>query len=122
MEIVNDKALLLRLRDPSKVTSVIPKSKDVGDNKVVVHWGLREAVSLTGGARLKDYGSPVDNHQHIARIFTAITGKHVTGRDIAIMHQATKLARRQTTPLEKDHYIDNMAYVGIEYECAVEEE
>ena len=83
---------------------------------------LREAVSLTGGARLKDYGSPVDNHQHIARIFTAITGKHVTGRDIAIMHQATKLARRQTTPLEKDHYIDNMAYVGIEYECAVEEE
>ena len=83
---------------------------------------LREAVSLTGGARLKDYGSPVDNHQHIARIYTAITGKHVTGRDIAIMHQATKLARRQTTPLEKDHYVDNMAYVGIEYECAVEEE
>jgi hypothetical protein len=83
---------------------------------------LREAVSLTNGDRLKDYGSPVDNHQHIARIFTAITGKHVTGRDIAIMHQATKLARRQTTPLEKDHYIDNMAYVGIEYECAVEEE
>ena len=46
MEIINDKALLLRLRDPDKVTSVIPKSKDVGDNRVVVHWGLREAVSL----------------------------------------------------------------------------
>ena len=83
---------------------------------------LREAVSLTGGVRLKDYGSPVENHQHIARIFTAITGKHVTGRDVAIMHQATKLARRRTSPTEKDHYIDNMAYVGIEYECAMEEE
>ena len=46
MEIIDNKALLLRLRDPSKVTSVIPKSKDVGDNKVVVHWGLQEAVSL----------------------------------------------------------------------------
>ena len=46
MEIINDKALLLRLRDPDKVTSVIPKSKDVGDNRVVVHWGLQEAVSL----------------------------------------------------------------------------
>jgi len=46
MEIVNDKALLLRLRDPSKVTSVIPKSKDIGDNKVLVNWGLQEAVSL----------------------------------------------------------------------------
>ena len=46
MKIIDDKALLLRLRDPSKVTSVIPKSKDVGDNKVVVHWGLQEAVSL----------------------------------------------------------------------------
>ena len=83
---------------------------------------LREAESLTGGDRLKDYGSPVDNHQHIARIFTAITGKHVTGRDITIMHQATKLARRQTSPTVKDHYIDNMAYVGIEYECVMEEE
>ena len=83
---------------------------------------LREAESLTAGDRLKDYGSPVDNHQHIARIFTAITGKHVTGRDITIMHQATKLARRQTSPTVKDHYIDNMAYVGIEYECVMEEE
>ena len=46
MEIIDDKALLLRLRDPSKVTNVIPKSKDLGDNKVLVNWGLQEAVSL----------------------------------------------------------------------------
>jgi len=46
MKIIDDKALLLRLRDPSKVTSIIPKSKNVGNNKVVVHWGLQEAVSL----------------------------------------------------------------------------
>ena len=46
MEIINDKALLLHLRDPSRVTSVIPKSKDLGDNKVLVNWGLQEAVRL----------------------------------------------------------------------------
>jgi hypothetical protein len=26
------------------------------------------------------------------------------------------------SPTNKDHYVDNMAYVGIEYECAVVEE
>ena len=83
---------------------------------------LREAVSLTGGDRLNDYGSPVGNHEHIARIFNAITGKQLTARDITLVHQATKLARRQTSPTKKDHYIDNMAYVGIEYECAIAEE
>jgi len=83
---------------------------------------LQEALSLTNGARLKNYGNPVDNHKHIAEIFNAITGKDITARDVAILHQATKLARRQTSPKVKDHYVDNMAYVGIEYECAMKEE
>jgi len=83
---------------------------------------LSEASALTSGDRRDDYGSPVDNHKHIARIFNAITGNKLTARDIAIVHQATKLARRMTSPTKKDHYIDNMAYVGIEYECVMEGE
>tara|TARA_R100001509_G_scaffold161174_1_gene129996 strand:- start:1418 stop:1741 length:324 start_codon:yes stop_codon:yes gene_type:complete len=83
---------------------------------------LAEASALTSGDRLDDYGSPVSNHKHIARIFNAITGKTLTARDVALVHQATKLARRMSSPTKKDHYVDNMAYVGIEYECAVVEE
>jgi SNF2 family DNA or RNA helicase len=46
MQVVDNKALLLRLRDPKKVTSVIPKSKELKDNKVIVNWGLEEAHVL----------------------------------------------------------------------------
>ena len=46
MQIIDNKALLLRLRDPDKVINAIPKSEAVGDNQVVVNWGLEEATSL----------------------------------------------------------------------------
>ena len=46
MQLIDNKALLLRLRDPDKVINAIPKSKAVGNNQVVVNWGLEEARSL----------------------------------------------------------------------------
>ena len=46
MQIVNNKDLLLQLRDPTKVTSQIPKSQDIGNNQVLVNWGLDEARAL----------------------------------------------------------------------------
>lgn len=82
---------------------------------------LDRAKELTLGARNVDYGDPVANHWHIARIFNAITGHNLTARDIAIVHQATKMARRQNTPDHYDSYVDGMAYTGIELECALSE-
>ena len=46
MQIIDNKALRLRLRDPDKVINAIPKSQKVGDNEVIVKWGLEEAQSL----------------------------------------------------------------------------
>lgn len=46
MEIIDNKALLLSLRNPTKVTTVIPKSKQVGPNEVLVHWGVNESHAL----------------------------------------------------------------------------
>jgi superfamily II DNA or RNA helicase len=46
LKIVDNKALLLRLRHPQKVTTVIPKSKELADNNVLVHWGLDEVQVL----------------------------------------------------------------------------
>ena len=46
MQIVSNKHILLQLRDPTKVTSQIPKSKDIGNNQVLVNWGLDEARAL----------------------------------------------------------------------------
>ena len=39
MRIFENKAIALRLRDPEKVTSIIPKSKKIDDNEVLVNWG-----------------------------------------------------------------------------------
>ena len=46
MEIIDNKALLLRLRNPKHVTTVIPKSKELSDNRVLVSWGMEEARVL----------------------------------------------------------------------------
>ena len=46
MKVVDNKALLLRLRDPDKVTTVIPKSKELSGNRVVVNWGVDETHVL----------------------------------------------------------------------------
>ena len=50
MEIIDNKALKLHLRNPDRVTEVIPKSKvlgKVGDlYEVLVYWGMDECAVL----------------------------------------------------------------------------
>lgn len=58
MEIIKNKALVLRVRNPKQITAVIPKSKELPDNKVVVHWGLDEAQVLRN-LRIKNVPSPI---------------------------------------------------------------
>ena len=93
--------------------------KEIKENRLAL---LKEAIELTGGDRAKDYGDAVANHKHIAKIFNAITGHNLTARDMALIHTCTKLSRGQTSPTKRDHYVDRMAYAGIEYECVMAEE
>lgn len=58
MEIIDNKALLLRVREPEKITSVIPRSKELEDNKVLVKWGLDEAQVLKN-LNVKNVPSPI---------------------------------------------------------------
>lgn len=46
MEIIDNRALLLKLRNPTAVTTVIPKSQQFGPNEVLVHWGVDEVQAL----------------------------------------------------------------------------
>lgn len=82
---------------------------------------MQEAVDLTCGDRNAAYGDPVINHQHIADIFNAITGRDLSAREIALVQTSTKLARRAKNPTHRDSYVDGVAYAGIEYECALAE-
>jgi SNF2 family DNA or RNA helicase len=58
MQIIENKALLLQLRNPEKVTAVIPKSKALGEGKVLVHWGLDEAQVLKN-LKIRNVPSPI---------------------------------------------------------------
>lgn len=59
MEIIDNKALLLTLRNPQRVTTVIPKSKVLADGQqVVVKWGLDEAQVLRN-LKIKNVPSPI---------------------------------------------------------------
>jgi SNF2 family DNA or RNA helicase len=58
MEIISNKALLLKLRDPTKVAAVIPKSSVVDNHHVLVRWGLDEAHVLKN-MKIKNVPSPI---------------------------------------------------------------
>lgn len=58
MEIIENKALLLRVREPERITTVIPKSKALPDNQVVVKWGLDETQVLRN-LHIKNVPSPI---------------------------------------------------------------
>lgn len=58
MQIIDDKALLLRVREPNRITTVIPKSKVLDSGEVLVKWGLEEAQVLKN-LRIKNVPSPI---------------------------------------------------------------
>jgi len=64
MEIIDNKALLLRLKNPDPVLATIPNSKLVekeeGISKVLVKWGLEEAQVLAS-LRIKNVPSTIKN-------------------------------------------------------------
>ena len=65
MEIVHNNALLVRTRNPDKITQVIPKSKVIKDEEgvaeVLVHWDLGNAVILKN-LGFKKVLSPILGH------------------------------------------------------------
>lgn len=46
MDIVSNKALLLKAQNPNVILKTIPRSKAVSNDEVVVYWGIREAQVL----------------------------------------------------------------------------
>lgn len=79
---------------------------------------LETANTLVHGDRNRDYGDPVDNHRHIARIANAILGTDLSARDVALILTALKLARLAKNRGHTDSYVDGAAYLAIAYECA----
>jgi len=58
VQIIDNKALLIKVKEPNRITAVIPRAKMVSTNEVLVKWGLEEAQILKN-LQLKDVPSPI---------------------------------------------------------------
>lgn len=58
MQIIDNKALLLRVKDPAKITAVVPESEQVGAHDVLVKWTL-EVAQVLKNLGLKRVPSPI---------------------------------------------------------------
>lgn len=80
---------------------------------------LKEAIRLTHGERNRDYGTPLENHQRIADIWTVVLGHPVTPAQVALCMVGVKLARLAQTPTHEDSFIDGSAYMAIAGELSL---
>lgn len=58
MQIVENKALLLKVREPNRILTTVPNSRLVGNNEVLVRWGLEE-TQILNNMRVKNVPSPI---------------------------------------------------------------
>ena len=82
---------------------------------------LSEASRLVGVDREKDYGDKVENHNNIARLWSAYLDVKVEAHDVAIMMALLKMARTKLGKVSKDTYIDMAAYSAIAGEIKFKE-
>jgi len=83
VQIIDDRALLLKVRKPEKITNLIPKSKQIKPHQVIVNWGIEETRVLNNiGIRapspiLKRYDWPgmFNPYEHQRKIADFLT-KH----------------------------------------------
>jgi len=58
MEVIDNRGLLLNVRNPEKITAAIPTSKQLDQHKVLVKWGIDEARVLSN-LNIKNVPSPI---------------------------------------------------------------
>ena len=78
---------------------------------------LNEAAKIINGERDVQYGSPEQNFDRIAKIWSVIFNRHFTTEDVAIAFVATKLARfASNSGFQPDTWVDIAGYAGCGYE------
>jgi len=82
---------------------------------------LLQAITLSANDRQKDYGDKVDNHNNIARLWSAYLDTDIKAHDVAIMMALLKMARTKLGAVSKDTYIDMAAYSAIAGEIKFKE-
>ena len=87
MQIIDNKALLLKVRDPNRITTVIPKSKVLETGEVLVKWGLDEAQVLKN-LKYKDVPSPIRAHYDWPGLYKPFAHQRTTSEFLTLHRRA----------------------------------
>ena len=82
---------------------------------------LNQASVLVQGQREKDYGDKTENHNNIAKLWSAYLDIKIDAHDVALMMALLKMARTKLGEVSKDTYIDMSAYSAIAGEIKFKE-
>lgn len=72
-----------------------------------------EAVNTRG----TDYGSPAENFERIAAIWSAYADTEFTVEDVGIMMMIVKMSRLMENPVHEDSWVDIAGYAAITAEA-----
>jgi SNF2 family DNA or RNA helicase len=87
VQIIENKALLIKVREPGRITTVIPKAKQVGDHEVLVKWGLEEAQVLKN-MRIKNVPSPINATYDWPGLYKPFDHQRVTASFLTLHRRA----------------------------------
>jgi SNF2 family DNA or RNA helicase len=114
MQIIDNKGLLLRLKNPEKVTAVIPKSKILDDGTLLVKWGLEEAQVLKN-LRIKNVPSPIEAHYEWPGLYKPFAHQKKTAAFLTLHRKAFCFNEQGTgktsSVIWAADYLMNLGYV-----------
>ena len=91
MQIIDNKVLVLRTRDPNRITTTIKKSTELsqedGVTEVAVFWGLQEAQTLRR-LGVKNVPSPIDRDYNWPGIFKPMAHQKETASFLTLNTRA----------------------------------
>ena len=73
---------------------------------------LEDASSLINGQRQSDYGTPAENFQCIADMWSAYLGREVSPADVTNMMALLKIARLRNG-YHRDSFVDGCGYLAL---------
>lgn len=70
---------------------------------------LEEAQRVVHGSRMKDYGTPLDNHTITAGLFSAYLGIPITAEQVCYLNILQKISR-SVHSFKRDNLVDIAGY------------
>lgn len=87
MQIIDNKALLLKVRDPGRITTLIPKSHQLSEHEVLVKWGLDE-VQVLKNLGVKNLPSPINKNYDWPGRFKPFHHQRITAEFLTLHRRA----------------------------------